>query len=106
MPGQNVAIRPKHPLQEDSEVWLGADRADSVDQVDQADLVLVDRVALEAKEKADPEAVLLGGLPEVLPEDQDSEDLPDPEILSMINPKKSETPGDCSSKDSNAHTTV
>ena len=65
---------------------------------------------LEAKGKADPEAVLLGVLPAVLPAvlpvDQDSEDLPDPEILSMINPKKSETPGDCFSKDSNAPTTV
>jgi hypothetical protein len=59
-------------------------------------------VDLEAKGKADPEAALLGDLPE----DQDSEDLPDPEILSMINPKKSETHGDCSSKDSNAPTTV
>ena len=107
--GQNVAIRPKQPRQEDSEVWPGGDQADSVALVDQADsaapvdpAVLVDSVDLEAKGRADPEAVLLG----VRPEDQDSEELPDPEILSMINPKKSETPGDCFSKDSNAPTTV
>ena len=97
MLGQNVAIRPKQPRQEDSEVWREVDPADSVDLV-----APVDSVDLEAKGKADPEAVLLG----VLPVDQDSVDLPDPEILSMINPKKSETPGDCFSNDSNAPTTV
>jgi hypothetical protein len=103
MPGQNVAIRPKQPRQEDSEAWREVDQADSAALVDPADSVdLVDSVDLEAKGKADPEGVLPG----VLPVDQDSVDLPDPEILSMINPKKSETPGDCFSKDSNAPTTV
>jgi hypothetical protein len=99
MLGRNVAIRPKHPLQEDSEEWLGADQADSVDQVD---LVPVDRVAKEAKGKADPEAALPGDLLG----DRDSEERPDPKIHSTTNPKKSETHGDCSSKDSNAPTTV
>jgi hypothetical protein len=106
MLGQNVAIRPKQPRQEDSEAWREVDPADSaalVDPADSVDLVApVDSVDLEAKGKADPEAVLPGVLPAV----QDSVDLPDPEILSMINPKKSETPGDCFSKDSNAPTTV
>ena len=110
MPGQNVAIRPKQPRQEDSEVWLGVDQADSAALVDPADSVAlvapVDSVDLEAKGKADPEAVLPEVLPAVLLGDQDSEDLPDPEILSMINPKKSETPGDCFNNDSNAPTTV
>jgi hypothetical protein len=106
MLGRNVAIRPKHPLQEDSEVWLGADQADSADQADQVDLVLVDRVAKEAKGKADPEAVLLAALPGDLVGDRDSAERPNPKIHSTTNPKKSETHGDCSSKDSNAPTTV
>ena len=83
------------------EVWPVADQADSVDQGDQVDWVLVDRVALEAKAKADPEAVLLA----VLLGDRDSEERPNPKIHSTTNPKKSETHGDCSSKDSNAPTT-
>ena len=57
---------------------------------------------LEAKGKADPEAVLLA---DPLG-DRDSEELPNPKIHSTNNPKKSETRGDCSSKDSNAPTTV
>ena len=101
MLGQNVAIRPKHPLQEDSEEWLGADQADSADQEDQVDLVLVDRVAVEAKGKADPEAALPADLLGV----RDSAERPNPKIHSTTNPKKSETHGDCSSKDSNAPTT-
>jgi hypothetical protein len=102
MLGRNVAIRPKHPLQEDSEEWRGADQADSVDQVDPADSVLVDRVAKEAKGKADPEAALPGDLLG----DRDSAERPNPKIHSTTNPKKSETHGDCSSKDSNAPTTA
>ena len=71
-----------------------ADQADSADQVD---LVLVDQVAKEAKGKAAPEAALQG--------DRDSEERPNPKIHSTTNPKKSETHGDCSIKDSNAPTT-